>query len=64
MSLYYEIFNSWLADTSEKGLKRSFGIMVNYAYRPLQIERNHELYVKRGLIASSSKVRLVLSERR
>jgi len=34
---------SWLADTSAKGLKQSFGMMVNYAYRPSRIERNHEL---------------------
>ena len=47
---------NWLADKSEKGLARSFGLMVNYAYRPLQIERNHEAYVKQGRIAVSRRV--------
>jgi len=51
---------NWLADESEKGLARSFGLMVNYAYRPLQIERNHEAYVKEGRIAASARVRSLL----
>ena len=51
---------NWLADKSEKGLARSFGLMVNYAYRPLQIERNHEAYVKQGRIAASTRVRSLL----
>ena len=50
----------WLADTSEKGVKQSFGIMVNYAYRPWQIERNHEAYVKKGRIATSARVKELL----
>ena len=54
---------NWLADTSEKGLAQSFGFMVNYAYRPFRIERNHEAYVKRSRIAASSKVRAMLCER-
>ena len=54
---------NWLADTSEKGLTQSFGFMVNYAYRPFQIERNHEAYVKRSRIAASTKVRAMLRER-
>ena len=54
---------NWLADRSEKGLTQSFGFMVNYAYRPLQIERNHEAYVKRSRIAASAKVRAMLRDR-
>ena len=54
---------NWLADTSEKGLTQSFGFMVNYAYRPFRIERNHEAYVKRSRIAASSKVRSMLRKR-
>ena len=54
---------NWLADRSEKGLTQSFGFMVNYAYRPLQIERNHEAYVKRSRVAASAKVRALLRER-
>ena len=51
---------NWLADRSEKGLARSFGLMVNYAYRPLQIERNHEAYVKQGRISVAARVRALL----
>ncbi|HTS50702.1 MAG TPA: malonyl-CoA decarboxylase [Bryobacteraceae bacterium] len=51
---------NWLADRSEKGLAQSFGLMVNYAYRPLQIERNHEAYVKQGRITVSARVRSLL----
>ena len=54
---------NWLADTSEKGLTQSFGFMVNYAYRPFQIERNHEAYVKRSRIAASAKVKAMLRKR-
>jgi malonyl-CoA decarboxylase len=48
---------NWLADPSPKGLRQSAGIMVNYAYRPSQIERYHEAYVKSGRIAASAPVR-------
>jgi malonyl-CoA decarboxylase len=48
---------NWLADRSAKGLNRSAGMMVNYSYRPTEIEKNHEAYVHRGRIASSSAVR-------
>jgi malonyl-CoA decarboxylase len=54
---------NWLADPSEKGLTQSFGLMVNYAYRPSQIERNHEAYVKRSRIAASAQVKAMLDER-
>ena len=33
---------NWLGDTSESGIRRSFGLMVNYVYRLADIERNHE----------------------
>jgi hypothetical protein len=36
--------------------------MVNYAYRPPRIERNHELYVKQGRVAVSEEVRRLLEE--
>jgi len=51
---------NWLADKSEKGFARSFGLMANYAYRPLQIERNHEAYIKQGRIAVSGRVQSLL----
>ena len=53
---------NWLADLSEKGLARSLGIMVNYGYRPAQIERNHEAYIKHGRVAASSQVKALIGE--
>jgi malonyl-CoA decarboxylase len=50
----------WMGDTSEKGVQQSFGLMVNYAYRPQRIERNHEQYVKQGRVAVSDEVRALL----
>jgi malonyl-CoA decarboxylase len=50
----------WMGDTSPKGLRQSLGFMVNYRYRTLRIERNHELYAKQGMIAVSSAVQALL----
>jgi malonyl-CoA decarboxylase len=51
---------NWLADTSEKGMKESAGIMVNYVYDPAEIERNHEAYRLQGKVAISSELRRLL----
>jgi malonyl-CoA decarboxylase len=53
---------NWLGDVSEKGLLQSLGLMVNYAYRPIRIERHHEQYVKQGRVAVSEDVRKLLDE--
>jgi malonyl-CoA decarboxylase len=53
---------NWLGDVSKKGLQQSYGLMVNYAYRPQRIERNHEQYVKHGKVAVSDEVRKLLEE--
>jgi malonyl-CoA decarboxylase len=46
---------NWLGDMSDKGLKQSAGIMVNYLYRQGDIEENHEAYVgERTVVASSA----------
>ncbi len=50
----------WLADTSPKGLRESFGIMVNYLYDPARIVRNHERYVASGEVTHSPAVRTLL----
>ena len=47
---------NWLADTSKKGLRESFGLMVNYVYEPSSIESNHDKFV-RGEIVASRRVR-------
>jgi malonyl-CoA decarboxylase len=47
----------WEGDLSPKGLAESFGIMVNYLYDLEEIERNHEAFVNRGLVAASATVK-------
>jgi malonyl-CoA decarboxylase len=46
-----------LADTSDKGVKESGTIMVNYVYDPLRIEAYHEDYVGDGKRNASTVVR-------
>ena len=48
---------NWLADTSPKGFKQSFGLMVNYLYNPDEIESNVEAFGSDGKIAASASVR-------
>ncbi len=51
---------NWLGDTSEKGMKESAGMMVNYYYKLSEIEKNHELYNTESQINSSKDVRRCL----
>jgi len=46
----------WLGDVSEKGMRQSAGIMVNYLYRLPDIEANHEAYVGERTVTASSAV--------
>ena len=46
---------NWAADDSDKGLKQSLGLMVNYVYEPRRIEHNHEQFA-RGRTAAASAV--------
>jgi malonyl-CoA decarboxylase len=51
---------NFLADTSERALAQSHGLMVNYLYDIEHIERNHEAYAQqRTVVAASSISRLV-----
>jgi malonyl-CoA decarboxylase len=45
------------ADTSEKGMKESAALMVNYLYAPDKIESNHEDYAGEGKRQASTFVR-------
>src|ERR1700729_877672 len=55
----------WLADTSERALKQSCGLMVNYLYDLDYIERNHEAYAQqRAVVAASTVTRLVTAPSR
>ncbi len=47
---------NWGADATPKGRVQSFGLMVNYVYDLDQVERNHEEYVNRHRVVSSTVV--------
>ncbi len=51
---------NWLADTSPKGLRASFGLMVNYRYKLADIENNHETYRTSSEVVISSETRRLL----
>lgn len=46
-----------MGDASPKGLKQSFGVMVNYLYDLDELEHNVETFARDGTIAMSSAVR-------
>jgi malonyl-CoA decarboxylase len=48
---------NWLADTSDKGLEQSAGMMVNYRYLVGDIEKNHEAFLERGQIVMGAEVK-------
>jgi malonyl-CoA decarboxylase len=48
---------NFLGDVSAKGLKQSHGLMVNYLYAPDEIEKNHEAYAEKGIVAASTAIR-------
>ncbi|MBX6425343.1 MAG: malonyl-CoA decarboxylase [Variibacter sp.] len=51
---------NWLGDTSDKAMRQSHGLMVNYLYDLEDIEKNHEAYAgQRMVVASSAVTRLV-----
>jgi malonyl-CoA decarboxylase len=37
---------NWMGDLSPAGVRRAFGLTVNYAYRLEDVERNHEAYAR------------------
>jgi malonyl-CoA decarboxylase len=50
----------FLADTSERALRQSHGLMVNYLYDLDHIERNHETYAQQhAIVAAGAITRLV-----
>ena len=49
----------WGADTSERGLRQSGGIMVNYLYEQAKLVNNHEAFVGTGMIPSSADITLL-----
>jgi len=47
----------FLADGSDKGMRQSHGVMVNYLYDLDDIEKNHEAYAASRVVAASSAVK-------
>lgn len=47
---------NWMGDVSEKGLRQSAGVLVNYQYDEADIPANHEAYVSDGRVAHSAEV--------
>jgi malonyl-CoA decarboxylase len=48
---------NWRGDISEKGMKESAGLMVNYLYDPTRIEDYHEEYVGEGRRPAATAIR-------
>jgi malonyl-CoA decarboxylase len=48
---------NWMSDTSEAGMRRSFGLTANYLYRLADVERNHEMYARDCRVVASSAFR-------
>jgi malonyl-CoA decarboxylase len=51
---------NFAADLFAKGLQQAAGMMVNYAYRLPDIERNHEAYANHNTVVAASAVRKLL----
>jgi len=54
---------NWLGDTSEEGIRRSFGLSVNYVYRRGELERNHQAYARSNKISASSEIEALAATR-
>ncbi|CAA9253674.1 MAG: Malonyl-CoA decarboxylase [uncultured Acetobacteraceae bacterium] len=52
---------NWLGNTAPRGMRESFGLMVNYLYDLQSIEANHEAFVRNGAVARSAQVEALLA---
>jgi malonyl-CoA decarboxylase len=53
---------NWMGDSSEQGMARSAGLMVNYVYWLAEVERNHEAYFREQHIAASPAIEKLARE--
>jgi malonyl-CoA decarboxylase len=53
---------NFLGDSSESGMARSAGLMVNYVYQLDELEANHERYFREHLVSASSAVEKLARE--
>ncbi|GAA0566685.1 malonyl-CoA decarboxylase [Craurococcus roseus] len=51
---------NWLGNTAPRGMRESYGLMVNYLYDLASIEANHEAFVRNGAVARSAEVDALL----
>jgi malonyl-CoA decarboxylase len=55
---------NWMGDSSPTGLRRSYGLTVNYVYRLNELERNHDAYANHFRVASSRAFQQLTRSRR
>ena len=55
---------NWMGDSSPAGLRRSYGMTVNYIYRLSDLERNHDAYANQFRVASSKAFQKLTKPRR
>ncbi len=53
---------NWMGDTSETGMARSAGMMVNYVYWLAEVERNHERYFREHAVVAAPAVEKLARE--
>jgi malonyl-CoA decarboxylase len=53
---------NWMGDTSEQGMARSAGLMVNYVYWLAELERNHERYFRDHSVIAAPAVEKLARE--
>jgi malonyl-CoA decarboxylase len=53
---------NWMGDSSEQGMARSAGLMVNYVYWLAEVERNHERYFREHYIVASPLIEKLARE--
>jgi len=46
----------WLADTSARGMRQSYGLMASYRYDLAEVDENHEQFLLNGRIAAARRV--------
>jgi malonyl-CoA decarboxylase len=53
---------NWMGDTSEQGMSRSAGLMVNYVYWLAEVERNHDQYFREHVVVTSPQAEKLARE--
>jgi malonyl-CoA decarboxylase len=53
---------NWMGDSSEQGMARSAGLMVNYVYWLAEVERNHQRYFEEHSIVAAPAVEKLARE--